>query len=196
MKTRAVTNSKPKDRLGATLQCVPTRDLVITDPTYLIPRPAQKPVTIPVSKLKKVGKTLVATDIPTPKTSPKDPWIKWLRQFPEFASNKAITPRACRLGTLPCIVADTIFGDWHCKIRNSRGADIGDFTADSGLVVCVQVGKGRAQKRLAHVPPRCYTVISGFTGTVSIIHEKGRCWVEGSGGKDGLPFGFTSRQVG
>lgn len=168
MKTQAVTNRKPKDRLGATLQCVPTRDLVITDPTYLIPR----------------------------KNGKDDPWIRWLRQFPEFSSNKPITPRACRLGTLPCIVADTIFGDWHCKVLNSRRADIGDFTADSGLVVCVQVGKGQAQKRLAHVSPRCYTVISGFTGAVSIIHEKGKCWVEGSGGKDGLPFGFTSRQVG
>lgn len=196
MKTQEVTNRKPKDRLEATLQCVPTRDLVITDPTYLIPRPTQKPVTIPVSKLKKVGKTLVAADIPTPKTGPKDPWIKWLRQFPEFSSNKAITPRACKIGTLPCIVADTIFGDWHCKVRDQGKTDFDDFTADSGLVVCVQVGKGQAHKRLAHVSPLCYTVIPDFRGTVSIVHEKGRCWVEGSGIRNGMALRFTSRQVG
>lgn len=196
MKTRAVTTRKPKDRLVETLKCIPTRDLVITDPTYLIPRPAQKPVTIPVSKLQKAGKTLVATDIPTQKTSPKDPWIKWLRQFPEFSSNKPITPRTCRIGTIPCIVADTIFGDWHCKVRDQGKTDFGDFTADSGLVVCVQVGKGQAQKRLAHVSPLCYTIIPDFRGTVSIVHEKGKCWVEGTGVRNGMVLRFRSRQVG
>lgn len=168
MKTPAATSSKPKDRLEATIQCVPDRDLVITDPTYLVRR----------------------------KNGKNDPWIKWLRQFPEFSSNKAITPRACKLGTLPCLVADTIFGDWHCKVRDQGRTDFADFTADSGLVCCIQLGKGQVKRRLAHVSPRCYTVIPDFRGTVSIVHGRGKCWVEGSGVRNGMVLRFTSRQVG
>lgn len=117
------------------------------------------------------------------------------KEFCGSLEGGTLTPVLRNLSGIRMLVADTLFGDWACRLYRLEGGKkkepIGTFTADAGMV-CAAVLDGRKVPK--NTPKMCYTVIPNFTGRVIVVHSNGVCHVEGTGYSDGKDIEFTSIQ--
>ena len=151
---------------SATLE-VDGRDVVITDPCYLL----------------------------------RDELRNELRD--RAAGNAVVPPTRVCIGGLEMVMADTIYGDWLCRLDGTRGEReketlFGTFTADSGMVCAAICADPYAA--LARIPKSCWTALPSFKGEITIVHDGDncptRCTVHGHGMSNGKYVKFSSRQIG
>lgn len=127
-----------------------------------------------------------------------DAWREVIDLFQGMATvNGALAPQELEHAGLKMVIADTIFGDWCCEVKDSLQGKLGTFTADAGCVCALQLTYKDAVSRFKGINRMCWLRIPRFAGTVRICHQNGKCWVEGKGSyKDGLLPGFRSTQIG
>ena len=117
----------------------------------------------------------------------------------EFLQTR-VSPRVLRVGTVDILLADTIYGDWMCRLEGVEDGEpktFGTFTADAGMVCATTFGpKDEAWEAFSHLPQRCWCVIPDFMGSVTITHRSGECTVSGEGTSAGKPVKFNNVQIG
>lgn len=98
------------------------------------------------------------------------------------------------------IIKDTLYGDWSCATYRDDGVEIGTFCADAGMVCVYPTDHPSIDKdKLMRLGCWCRTIITDFTGDVSVIRHAGNpheaeydyITIEGKGTTN-----FSTRQTG
>lgn len=126
-------------------------------------------------------------------------WHEAIRLFEGMGTvNGALAPQEFTHAGISMVIADTIFGDWCCRLMSPEEGNVGMFTADAGMVCLLRMPHDEAVKRFSNIPKMCWACLPKFDGTAAISHYRGKCKVSGCGlidGSDGA-ITFNSVQIG